>query len=91
MKNQALKAFFIVVLMSGLMRLAFGMQLLLPMDQQQRNHLKAYGIAYWAIQQGQSVQWLLNYRGGAFLCAFDKKTENSIFQKIGILCNPTGG
>jgi len=76
LKNQALKAFFIIVLMSGLMRLAFGMQLLLPMDQQQRNHLKAYGIAYWAIQQGQSVQWLLNYRGGAFLCAFDKKTEN---------------
>lgn len=36
------------------------------MDEHQTNHLKAYGIAYWALQQGVEVQWLLNYRGGSF-------------------------
>ena len=33
----------------------------------QKNHLKAYGVAYWVIAQDLKVQWLLNYRGGSFL------------------------
>jgi len=33
----------------------------------QRNHLKAYGIAYWVLERDASIQWLLNYRGGSFL------------------------
>lgn len=33
----------------------------------QKNHLKAYGITYWLLAKQQKVQWLLNYRGGAFL------------------------
>ena len=42
--------------------------LLLPMDDTtQRNHLKAYGITYWAIDKQYKVNWLLNYRGGSFL------------------------
>ncbi|MFM1879679.1 MAG: hypothetical protein RLZZ241_2545 [Bacteroidota bacterium] len=42
--------------------------LLIPMDADaQENHLKAYGIAYWMLQQDLPVQWLLNYRGGSFL------------------------
>ncbi len=41
--------------------------LLLPMDQKQSNHLKAYGLAYWVINQNLSVDWLLNYRGGSFV------------------------
>lgn len=41
--------------------------LLIPMDEQQKNHLKAYGIVYWALQQDVEVKWLLNYRGGSFL------------------------
>jgi hypothetical protein len=43
-------------------------QLLIPMDDQQAEHLKAYGIAYWSLQNGVSIEWLLNYRGGSFLC-----------------------
>jgi hypothetical protein len=42
-------------------------RLLIPMDLEQTDHLKAYGIAFWALQQGITVEWLLNYRGGAFL------------------------
>ena len=33
----------------------------------QQNHLKAYGITYWAIDKSYKVSWLLNYRGGSFL------------------------
>jgi hypothetical protein len=41
--------------------------LLVPMDEGQRNHLKAYGLAFQAIKTTQRAEWLLNYRGGAFL------------------------
>ena len=40
--------------------------LLVPMDDAQRNHLKAYGLVYGALKDGQKGEWLLNYRGGAF-------------------------
>lgn len=41
--------------------------LLIPMDENQKNHLKAYGVAYWVLQNEVEVQWLLNYRGGSFM------------------------
>ena len=41
--------------------------LLVPMDTSQSNHLKAYGITFFSLQNGVKVQWLLNYRGGSFL------------------------
>src|SRR5436305_12665674 len=40
---------------------------LVPMDDEQGNHLKAYGLTYAALQAGGRAEWLLNYRGGAFL------------------------
>jgi len=42
-------------------------KLLVPMDDVQADHLKAYGLTYWALQHGLKSEWLLNYRGGAFL------------------------
>ncbi|MGH7445630.1 MAG: asparagine synthetase B [Longimicrobiales bacterium] len=44
-----------------------GQYLLVPMDQEQTNHLKAYGLTYWALEQGLTAEWLLNYRAGSFL------------------------
>lgn len=41
-------------------------RLLVPMDLQQRNHLKAYGLTFWILERGIDVDWLLNYRGGSF-------------------------
>jgi hypothetical protein len=46
---------------------AWASYLLIPMDDTQTNHLKAYGIAYWVLENQQEVDWLLNYRGGSFL------------------------
>jgi hypothetical protein len=40
---------------------------LIPMDLTQTDHLKAYGVAYWALEKGYRVEWLLNYRSGSFL------------------------
>ncbi|MFV0566289.1 MAG: asparagine synthetase B [Flavobacteriaceae bacterium] len=33
----------------------------------QKDHLKAYGMAYWVLNKELKVKWLLNYRGGSFL------------------------
>ena len=44
-----------------------GNYILIPMDQTQSNHLKAYGVAYHALKKGYEIQWLLNYRGGGFV------------------------
>lgn len=41
--------------------------LLIPMDEAQRNHLKAYGVTFLALKNSQKAEWLINYRGGAFL------------------------
>jgi hypothetical protein len=41
--------------------------LLVPMDDEQQNHLKAYGLTYNALKDGARGEWLLNYRGGSFL------------------------
>jgi hypothetical protein len=49
-----------------------GQVLLLPMDLVQTDHLKAYGVAYWALEQGITVDWLLNFRGGSFLIGWDE-------------------
>ena len=50
--------------------------ILIPMDENQKNHLKAYGIAYWALQNEVEVSWLLNYRGGSFITDYRKEIED---------------
>jgi hypothetical protein len=42
----------------------------------QTNHLKAYGITYWSIQNGNKAKWLLNYEGGSFLLEDNEATRN---------------
>ena len=50
--------------------------ILIPMDaKSQKNHLKAYGITYWTLEQQVKVKWLLNYRGGSFLIPFADAIE----------------
>jgi hypothetical protein len=49
-----------------------GQSLLIPMDLVQTDHLKAYGIAYWVLERGVRVEWLLNFRGGSFMMAYDE-------------------
>ncbi len=65
------KIIFLTVLLF-LLRTGFGSTILIPMDETQKNHLKAYGIAYWVLQNGLEINWLLNYRGGSFSMDYAK-------------------
>jgi hypothetical protein len=54
----------------------------------QENHLKAYGVAFAAIKDGITVDWLLNYKGGSFVMEYDGKiaqlckARNVTYKKI---------
>jgi hypothetical protein len=52
--------------------------ILVPMDDSQTNHLKAYGLAYWSLEQEVELEWLLNYRGGSFLFKHLQQFENEL-------------
>lgn len=52
--------------------------ILIPMDETQKNHLKAYGIAYWTLEREVEVMWLLNYRGGSFMCKYADPIEKEL-------------
>tara|TARA_B110000977_G_scaffold185834_1_gene251080 strand:+ start:407 stop:1678 length:1272 start_codon:yes stop_codon:yes gene_type:complete len=58
-------------LLFSFLLLSFSLQasyILIPMDEEsQKDHLKAYGIAFWTLENEETVEWLLNYRGGSFL------------------------
>jgi hypothetical protein len=49
--------------------------LMIPMDDAQAEHLKAYGVTYRLLERGGRAEWLLNYRNGSFLMPADSVTE----------------
>ena len=60
-------------------------KMLIPMDFSQTDHLKAYGVAYHALEKNIAVEWLLNYRGGSFLLEDDKKVVEYALLR-GVVC-----
>lgn len=69
---------WLIGMLSGLLGLqaAVANRLLIPMDEGQSNHLKAYGIAYQALAEELEIDWLLNYRGGSFAFSYEKRWES---------------
>ena len=65
-------------------------RLLIYMDLQQTDHLKAYGVAYWCLERGYNVEWLLNYRGGSFL-ADDAEEIMALCRLRGVAFDLVGG
>lgn len=66
------------VLIALLLLSSFGVRaasLLVAMDEDQKNHLKAYGLTFWALKNGIEANWLLNYRGGSFLFDYSEIIE----------------
>ena len=58
-------------------------KLLIPMDLSQADHLKAYGVAYWCLERGYKVEWLLNYQAGSFMAdARDDVTNQCKLQGV---------
>jgi hypothetical protein len=63
--------FVALALLLGLWPGIASAKILVPMDGTQTDHLRAYGLTYWALSRGLHGEWLLNYRGGSFLLPDD--------------------
>ena len=70
-----LKEALVLLLCLFLYAHAHATYVLVPMDEVQKNHLKAYGVAYWALEREVEVTWLLNYRGGSFMAKHSDALE----------------
>ncbi|MBB5395825.1 hypothetical protein HDC91_001874 [Mucilaginibacter sp. AK015] len=66
---------FLLLAFLLLTQLTRAASILIPMDDEQKDHLKSYGIAFWTLKNGETVDWLLNYRGGSFMMKYDQKLE----------------
>lgn len=62
-----LKSFLAAIALVFACATAQANKIFIPMDAEgQVAHLKAYGIAYAALQGGMQLDWLINYKGGSF-------------------------
>lgn len=62
-----MKKILVIFIILTISQVLFASKVLIPMDNSQKNHLKAYGVAYWVLQNDIEIEWLLNYRGGSFM------------------------
>lgn len=59
-------------------------RILIPMDSEQIDHLRAYGLAFWILdKEAREVEWLLNYRYGSFL-AEDSPGARNRAREVGV-------
>lgn len=70
------KFFYTLILVFFAIQFSWANRMLLPMDESQKNHLKAYGVSYWVLSKNVNVDWMLNYRGGSFAFPY-----NELFEK----------
>jgi hypothetical protein len=70
-----MKHFTLLFFYLGFILTANANRVLVPMDPSQKNHLKAYGVAYWVLKQDLDVDWLLNYRDGSFMLPYTDAIE----------------
>lgn len=62
------KLMFCFLLMTLMATSVMAQRIIVPMDDSQHDHLRAYGLAYWVLDKASAnVEWLLNYRGGSFV------------------------
>jgi hypothetical protein len=73
-----MKKYFVTLLFLLTILTSQAAYLLIPMDNTQKNHLKSYGIAYWILEREVEVSWLLNYRGGSFMCLHNQQIETEM-------------
>lgn len=66
-----MRLLFILFLLTNI--LAAQAKLLIPMDLNQTDHLKAYGVTFTALKLGVKADWLLNYRGGSFMLDYNNE------------------
>ncbi|HOD65655.1 MAG TPA: asparagine synthetase B [candidate division Zixibacteria bacterium] len=71
-----MKRLLCTLLFIGLPLPAAAARLLIPMDDSQTDHLKAYGVVFQGLEKGSKGEWLLNYRGGSFLLDYNQDNVN---------------
>ena len=77
MNNNRIKILLILLISFLYTGISFPqVKLLVPMEPNQTNHLKAYGIAYRHLLASKELDWLLNYRGGAFMFNYSSAIED---------------
>ena len=86
-----LKNYIGLLVLLFLFKTGFSIQILVPMDDKQKQHLKAYGIAFWILKKDKGVEWLLNYRGGSFLFDYDVEVRKRVHIKRRNLRTENGG
>jgi hypothetical protein len=82
-----MKTLFFILLFVSIIKAQY---ILVPMDLSQKNHIKAYGIAYWVLKHNINVEWLLNYKGGAFLFSSSDNFKKEL-QLRGVTFNEING
>ncbi len=75
MMMKLILAIFFVYMFAG------AQYIFIPEDEEQKNHLKAYGVMYYALQEGIEGWWLLNWKGGSFLIPYSSKVEKECLRR----------
>jgi hypothetical protein len=76
--TRMIRTFFIFLVAVVFSSQLLAASILIPMDKSQTNHLKAYGIAYFVLENEVTIDWLLNYRGGSFLMPHLGRIEDEL-------------
>lgn len=84
-----LRALVLILVALALPATGSAQHLLVPMDRSQTNHLRAYGLTFWVLEQGEQAEWLLNFQGGAFLLP-DRPTVRAEAAFRGVHTLPVG-
>ena len=88
-RTRIIAAAAIAIAAAGGGRDAAAQLLLVPMDRGQADHLKAYGLAYWVLEQDGRAEWLLNFQGGAFFLPDTEGTRRKA-ALMGVTIQPVG-
>lgn len=78
-----------VISLSLLATPALAEHLLVPMDDAQSDHLRAYGLTWWCLAEPREyeTEWLLNYRAGSFVLP-DLPDVRARAQELGVRVEP---
>ena len=60
-----MKKYLLIIIM--IIGISNAQKILIPMDDTQKDHLKSYGLTFFILKKNMNVDWLLNFKGGAFL------------------------
>ena len=89
LRGRVAAALMVLVVVAGGTANATAQLLLVPMDRSQADHLKAYGLAYWVLEQDGRAEWLLNFQGGAFFLP-DTEGARRKAALMGVTIQPVG-